>query len=187
VIYLYETFRSNRSSIINNYNKKYPSRELTVEEQKLLYLFIKENNNKTKNFSRVIDFIQKENFNKNETKFSVIRNIPKYFEIDESLKLFFISNNDKDSKNNDFAMFIIHTLFNIYNLIKFICWKQFKNNLNSQYQIYLEDDIKNTIKIYFETAINENILIKKQDIADAVRRLISRHLSGKRGDTGISE
>jgi len=30
-------------------------------------------------------------------------------------------------------------------------------------------------------------MIKKQDIANAVRRLISRYLSGKRGDTDISE
>ena len=33
----------------------------------------------------------------------------------------------------------------------------------------------------------KNRLIKKQDITDAVRRLISRYLSGKRGDTDINE
>ena len=45
VSYLYETFRSNRSSIILNYNTKYPPRELTNEEQGLLYNFIKKNEN----------------------------------------------------------------------------------------------------------------------------------------------
>lgn len=35
--------------------------------------------------------------------------------------------------------------------------------------------------------IKKEILIKKQDIAVAIRRLISRYLSGKRGDTDISE
>ena len=84
-------------------------------------------------------------------------------------------------------MFSINTLINIYNLIEFICWNQFKDNLNLQYQMHLEDNIKNAIKEYFETAINETSLIKKKDIADAVRRLISRYLSGKRGDTDISE
>jgi len=194
VTYLYEAFRSNRSSIITNYNKKYPSRELTENEQKLLYSFINESN-ETQNFSKdilvscqiLIDFIQKENFNKNEPIFSVIRKLPKYIEIDESLKLFFINNNGKDSNNKDFAMFSINTLINIYNLIESICWNQFKDNLNKQYQRHLEDDAKNAIKKYFETEIKENSLIKKQDIADAVRRLISRYLSGKRNDTDISE
>ena len=34
---------------------------------------------------------------------------------------------------------------------------------------------------------NENNSIKKQDIANAIRRLISLCLSGKRGDTDINE
>ena len=46
ISYLYETFRSNRSSIITNYNQKYPSRKLTFEEEKLLYNFIKEKKRK---------------------------------------------------------------------------------------------------------------------------------------------
>ena len=81
VTYLYETFRSSRSSIITNYNKKYPARELTEEEQRPLYSYINENKNKTQNFSKdilvscqiLIDFIQKENFNKNEPIFSVMK------------------------------------------------------------------------------------------------------------------
>lgn len=38
-----------------------------------------------------------------------------------------------------------------------------------------------------ETTITENSLVKKQDLADATRRLVSRYLSGKRGDTDIDE
>ena len=195
VTYLYEAFRSSRSSIITNYNKKYPSRELTENERKLLYSFINESN-ETQNFSKdilvscqiLIDFIQKENFNKNEPIISVIGKLPKYIEIDEFLRMFFINNNGKDSNNNNFAMFSINILINIYNLIEFICWNQFKDNLNDQYyRMHLEGDAKKAIKEYFETEINENSLIKKQDIADAVRRLISRYLSGKRNDTDISE
>jgi hypothetical protein len=68
-----------------------------------------------------------------------------------------------------------------------MCWDQFKDNLNNQYQMHLKDDTKKAIKEYLDNTINENSLIKKQDIANAVRRLISRYLSGKRGDTDISE
>ena len=53
--------------------------------------------------------------------------------------------------------------------------------------MHLTDEIKKEIKEYFDEEIGENNMIKKQDIANAVRRLISRYLSGKRGDTDISE
>ena len=50
ISYLYETFRSNRSFIISNYNIKYPPRNLTLEEEKLLYELIKDKKSKKKNF-----------------------------------------------------------------------------------------------------------------------------------------
>ena len=197
VSYLYEAFRSSRSSIITNYNEKYPPRELTEQEQKLLYSFIDENKNKNQNFSKdvlvscqiLIDFIQKENFNKNTQLFSIIKKLPKYIEIDDSLKNFFIKHSEEDINNNndEFKMYSINTLINIYNLIEWICWSQFKENLNDQYKMNLPQKIKESIKDYLDKTITENSLIKKQDIADAVRRLISRYLSGKRGDVDISE
>ena len=195
VTYLYETFRSSRSSIITNYNKKYPSRELTEEEQKLLYKFVGNKKNQTQNFTKdilvscqiLIDFIQKENFNKNESIHSIIKKLPEYIQIDESLKDFFTKNYEEDNDKNEYNMYSINTLINIYNLIEFICWNQFKENLNNQYQLHLKDEVKKEIKEYLDNEINENNLIKKQDIANAVRRLISRYLSGKRGDTDISE
>ena len=53
--------------------------------------------------------------------------------------------------------------------------------------MHLTDEIKKEIKEYLDEEISESNLIKKKDIANAVRRLISRYLSGKRGDTDISE
>ena len=194
ISYLYETFRSRRSSIITNYNRKYPSRELNDKEKQLLYLFVKDKKNQTSNFTKdilascqiLIDFIQKENFNKNELISTVIKKLPKYIEINESFKSFFIlSGNENEKKEHN--IFSINTLFNIYNLIELICWNQFKENLNEQYQMHLTDEIKKEIKEYLDEEIGESNIIKKKDIANAVRRLISRYLSGKRGDTDISE
>jgi len=196
VSYLYEAFRSGRSSIITNYNEKYPPRKLTEQEQKLLYSFIDENKKKNQNFSKdvlvscqiLIDFIQKENFNKNAQIFSIIKKLPKYVEIDDSLKNFFIKHSEEDINNKDeFRIFSINTLINIYDLIEWICWSQFKENLNDQYKMHLPQKVKEDIKDYLDKTITENSIIKKQDIADAVRRLISRYLSGKRGDVDISE
>lgn len=93
-------------------------------------------------------------------------------------------NNDN---NNNIKMFSINTLLNIYNLIELTCWDQFKDNLNDIYKLKINKDDKIIIKNYFDSNINENNSIKKQDIASAVRRLISRYLSGKRGDTDINE
>ena len=207
ISYLYETFRSNRSSIITNYNDKYPSRKLTFEEEKLLYSFIKEKKNKKQSFNIdimsscqiLIDFIQKENFNKNKTIVSVIQDLPKYIEIDDLLKSFFIENtevmneiNTNENNNNDIndqniQMFSINTLINIYQLIEFLCWPEFKNNLNEQYKMHLTDEMKVVIKKVLDKYITEDSVLKKQDIANATRRLISRYLSGKRGDTDIDE
>jgi hypothetical protein len=206
ISYLYETFRSNRSSIITNYNLKYPSRRLTFEEEKLLYTFIKEKKGKKQSFNIdimsscqiLIDYIQKENFNKNKSIADVIRELPKYIEIDDLLKSFFIENtedmneintneNNNDENVENIQMFSINTLINIYELIEFLCWPEFKNNLNDQYRMHLSDEMKKCIKKVFDTTINENSSLKKQDLANATRRLISRYLSGKRGDTDIGE
>ena len=197
VSYLYETFRSSRSSIITNYNIKYPSRALTTEEEKLLYSFIKEKKSKKQNFyvdvlsscQILIDYIQKENFNKNKAILSVIKDLPKYIEIDDFLKSFFIEKTEDmiPTDDNNIQMFSINTLIKIYELMEFLCWDQFKNNLNDQYKMHLSEDMKKKINKVIESSINENSIIKKQDLANAVRRLVSRYLSGKRGDTDIGE
>ena len=94
----------------------------------------------------MIDYIQKENFNKNEAIYSVISKIPEYIEIEELLKSFFIENTDDNRINTNnyenIKMFSINTLINNYNLIEFICWDQFKNNLNEQYKMHSSEKKK---------------------------------------------
>ena len=168
ISYLYETFRSNRSSIITNYNLKYPPRILTTKEEELLYAFIKEKKAKKQNFyvdvlascQLLIDFIQKENFNKNKSIVSVIRDLPKYIEIDELLKSFFIEKTEdneekeiKEDDNNNIQIYSINTLINIYELIEFLCWDSFKDNLNDQYKLHLTEDMKKKITKVMETTI----------------------------------
>jgi hypothetical protein len=140
----------------------------------------------------LIDYIQKENYEQNKSICSVIKELPEYIDIDETFKYFFTNIGDKklnseNENNNDLKMFSINTLINIYNLIELICWEQFRNNLNEQYQMPLSEENKRKIKSIIDDSIKENSLIKKQDIANATRRLISRYLSGKRGDTDIWE
>ena len=124
-----------------------------------------------------------ENYEQNKSICSVIKELPEYIDIDETFKYFFTNIGDKklnseNENNNDLKMFSINTLINIYNLI---------DNLNEQYQMPLSEENKRKIKSIIDDSIKENSLIKKQDIANATRRLISRYLSGKRGDTDIWE
>ena len=144
----------------------------------------------------LIDYIQKENFNKNKSIVSVIRDLPKYIEVDDLLKSFFIEKTEdmeedeirEDAKNdNNNQMYSINTLINIYELIEFLCWESFKDNLNDQYKMHLSEDMRKKINKVIETSITENSLVKKQDLANTTRRLVSRYLSGKRGDTDIDE
>jgi hypothetical protein len=152
MVYLYEGNRSQRSQILLKYETKYPSRELNFNEKGILYDFINKNKiskniiNEFLSSSQIlIDYIQKENFNKNKSILSVIKDLPKYIEIDDFLKSFFIENTDdieQNDKENPIQMYSINTLINIYELIEFLCWEQFTNNLNEQYKMHLTEDMK---------------------------------------------
>ena len=102
------------------------------------------------NINRLIDYIQNENFNKNRSILSVINDLPKYIEIDDLSKSFFIEKTediiDTDDNNNiNIQMFSINTLINIFELMEFLCWEEFKNNLNEQYKMPLSEDMEKKI------------------------------------------
>ena len=184
ISYLFESFRSYRSPILINYIDKYPRRNLTKEEEKRFSDFLNGKKNSMKNILSsiiiLIDYIQKEYFNKNKSILSVIKELPNYIEIDNCLKSFFLENSNY---NNNFQMFSINVLINIYEIIELLYWEELKKNLNDQYKMPINDEIKIEIKNCFNTLIKEY----KQEIANATRKLISRYLCGKRGDSDISE
>ena len=157
--YKYEAFRGNRSSIITNYNLKYSPRELSQEEENLLIEFIENENNIIDVLSTcqiLIDFIQGENYDKNKTIYSVIINLPKYIELNENFVNFIedIGEKEINLKNNQ-KIFSIDTLINIYDIIEYICWNQFKNNLNEQYNLKVSDLPQYLYLLFFQL----NILI----------------------------
>ena len=187
IVYLFEGNRSQKSQILLKYEMKYPSRELNINEKKIIYNFYHkyETTNK-KLFSEfffsvqiLIDYIQKENYNALNDIFNIIKELPNYIEINYELKIFF-----KENKN-----FTVNTLLNIYKYFEYFCWKEIKNNINEQYLQKIEKKTKKIIIEYFNQDIDKKnkSLIKKKDLAFALRRFISRYLSGKRGDTDIDE
>ena len=81
------------------------------------------------------------------------------------------------------------TLINVFNIFEIICWDKIKENLSNSYLMEINENIIKNINKYFK---NENIkenekLITKRSLATAIRRFISRYLSGKRGDNEINE
>ena len=207
VTYLYEGYRGKKSDVLSNYNTKYPARELTTEERQSLFEFISKNKNNqeiVKNFLSscqiLIDYIQKENFNKNHSLFKIIQNLPDYIELDEKFKNFFRqkisllglnmnnnnNNNEEDNKNEN--RFSVNSLINIFLYFEHLCWEESKNNLNEQYKTKIPPEKIEIINEFFNNYNKENDkLIKKEYLAAAIRRFISRYLSGKRADVDINE
>ena len=71
----------------------------------------------------LINYIQKEYFNKNKSILSVIKELPNYIEIDNCLKSFFLENSNY---NDNFQMFSINVLINIYEIIELLYWEELK-------------------------------------------------------------
>lgn len=51
----------------------------------------------------------------------------------------------------------------------------------------INDEEKIKLKTYIDSILKQNILITKDDLLNAVKRLISRYLVGKRYDVDINE
>ena len=186
MVYLYEGNRSHKSQILMKFENKYPSKELNEKEKRIIYNFIKKYENSRKILNEIffscqilIDYIQKENYNKLNSIFDIINELPNFIEINNFLKKFF-------SENKNFS---INMLLNIYKYFEHFCWKEIRVNINEQYQEKIDKNKKIEIINFFknlEKEKNDNLITKK-DLAFALRRFISRYLAGKRGDTDIDE
>ena len=189
VIFQFEGFRGNKTNIITKYIEKYKTKELNNEELEIILNY--KNNHDNKRILKIlfslqilIDIILENNIDKNELISNVIEeNIEN--ENNEILKELF--NSDKDKK-----LFTINTLINVYNIFEIICWEKIKDTLINSYQMKLNDNIKENINKFFkkEKELNDNLnnpkLITKRNLSTAIRRFISRYLSGKR-DEEINE
>ena len=80
--------------------------------------------------------------------------------------------------------FTANTLIPIFEYFEKLCWEDIKKNVLPDYQLEINEDIKNHILNYFN--INEDTkVIDKKNFATTLRKLISRYLSGLRQDTDI--
>ena len=187
VIYQYETYIGKRSGIITNFIKKYKQRKLTENELSVIINYIE--NPKNVNFDIkgflfsiqiLIDIILDNSYDENKTLFSIVENLENLDNLD-LLKHFIssISNNTNDNQKDNF--FTIDCLIDLMDVIQLFCWEKIRKTLSEKFLRKIDDNIKEKLDKYFENKNNDknNFKICKLDLCTAIRRYISRYLSGK--------
>ena len=74
----------------------------------------------------------------------------------------------------------------IFELFEYLCLELIIDNLNIEYKSIIEINEQKKIKDYYLNNKNGKILSSK-NFVDAIRKLISRYLSGKRSENEINE
>ena len=183
ITYMFEGYRGKNSNILTNFNEKYPPKEMSDNEKRILNKYIKENinNNDYKPFlfsiQLLIDYIQKTGKDQSIPINDIINDIPDHINITEDVKVFF-------NRNKEFK---INNLVKIFELFEFLCWEQIKENLLEEFMKPIDNNKKELIKKYFINHEDKSNYIKKIDLANATRKFISRYLAGKRSQSEINE
>ncbi len=191
--YLYEGLRGNNSSILIDYNIKYPKKELLYEEINYLNELLLQNNNKyfiNDSFSSLqtlMNVINQNNYEQNILIYNIIESLSKNIIINnEIFTLLKDKDQDKEGCNQILfnllygkkKLFTINSLVSIFEYFESICWDEMKKRIPLDYQLKLSDEIKNNIRNYFEINKNNHKLINKTDFCTALRKLVSRSIIG---------
>ena len=178
VVYGFEGYHGSNSSIILEFNNIYEQEKISDEDKRNLINKIKKfDDYKTILFSiqMLFFYIKKNNFPPEHKIYNnVIKEIEnkKIFDLDEKCKYLFKDTNYK-----------IKNLLSIYELIELLSYHQIINNINIELKKPVENNIKDKINQYF----NNNRLITKQILSNAIRKFFSRYLTGQRDDQELKE
>ena len=187
IYYTNDSLRNKNNLIFSNYISKYPNKKLSEEVIKLLGLYL----DKVDKENKILDFkyscevlikhIQNQNYEESESIFEIMNLLQEDEKLDDTFQQFCI--NDKEQK-----LFRIDNLVSTYNIIELKCWNKIKEEVHSDYKIKIPNDQRKELKEYLENIFKENkYIISKQDLSNALRRFISRNLTGVLTNTSISE
>ena len=198
VIYQYDFFIEDRSSIIINFMEKYPQRLLDDKELKNVVNYILEKKKDIKfdiikySFSLqfLIDIILDFNPDIDITLYSFIENNNKLnnsnIEIIKDLFNQMKENmqNDNDNNNEIDNYFTINCLLNLIDIVELFSWEAIKKNLDKKYFEDINQNNKLQFDNYYNSNLeeNNNIIIKKVDLCSAIRKFITRYLYGKKDE-----
>ena len=192
VTYRYEGFRGQNTEILINYMEKYkPQRKLNQDELSAIFHYL-ENQEKNQDIKqreflfdiqKLINYIQEENYQNEYSINDIVNNMPSIIHLGDIKQ--FINMNNRKGKDN-INLFTVNSLIDFYNLFEHLCWKKIKDNINEEYKKPLGEEEKQKIKKYFETS-NPNSIINKLNLSTAIRRFISKYLSGLTQDRDKNE
>ena len=195
VVYQYECNIEDRNKIIMSFIQKYPQRELNELELKALVNTILKNKNldiKNILFSLniLIDIILEENIENNNSLYSVTTKV-KSNAITDNIINFFESLSENMTIRIE-KYLTINCLINLIETLELFIWENIKNKLEPKYKNGIDDEIKhqfngNNILIFDndENYNEDNMDKDKMELCTAIRRFITRYLSGKSGENII--
>ena len=189
ITYLFEGFRGDSSSVLTEYNTKYPPKQLTDDEKESLNDLLK-NNNGSKFYKEVfaslqilMNLIVNENYNQDHLIYKIIEARPNYVVLNPVLIKFF---KEKYEYYMDEKVFTINSLVCIFEYFEALCWKDIKDKILIDYKLELPDETKKYILNYFEENKNKETIINKTNLTTALRKLMSRSLAGSRQEVDIA-
>ena len=173
VTYRFETFSGNNSSIIMDFINQFPQNKLSINQKNNINELIEKINPQTIMFSiqMIIFYLfnnkNKNIYNKNTQINEIFIHLPSYIIIQKDMKILFNQTNN----------FCIKHLIDIFEFMEEKNYNFIIENVNYDYKINLNPEInENMIKDYFK---NKNeLLIKKNILESAIRKFISRFLTG---------
>ena len=178
VTYGFEGYRGDKSSVIQTFDDKYPQEDLKENEKATLNSFLQENHDFNQimfSIQLLIFFLSKENENKEKSLNEILTKIPNYVQINQELKSFLNRN----------EIFKLKHLLAIYEYIERLCYNQIEENVISDYHVEVSPETKEIIEKYYRD-VSPNSIITRKILADAVRKFVSRFLTGKRQEMDIN-
>ena len=178
VTYGFEGYRGDKSSVIQTFDEKYPQEDLKENEKAVLNSFLQENHDFNQimfSIQLLIFYLSKENENREKSLNEILSKIPNYVQINQELKSFLNRN----------EIFKLKHLLAIYEYIERLCYNQIEENVISDYHIEVSPETKEIIEKYYRE-LSRNSIITRKILADAVRKFVSRFLTGKRQEMDIN-
>ena len=186
ISYKNDSLRFRNNLIFSNYISKYPNKKLSEEGKKILGSYLdKIGKEKILDFKYscevLIKHIQNENYEESQSIYETNNLLHEDEKLDDSFRQFFIYDKEKQ-------LFRIDTLISTYNIIELKCWNKIKEEVNSDYKCKIPKDEREELKEHMSNIFKDNkYIITKEDFTNALRRLISRNLTGVLTNTSINE
>ncbi len=178
VTFGFEGYRGNNSSIIQTFDEKYPQEELKEDEKAILNSYLQENHDFNQimfSIQLLIFYLSKENENIEKSLNEILSKIPSYVQINQELKSF-INRNE---------IIKLKYLLTIYEYIERLCYNQIEENVVLDFLIDIPPEKKEIIENYYKE-LPENSIVTRKILVDAVRKFVSRFLTGKRQEMDIN-